>query len=182
LVTGWEEGYFFLEGFAPSGWAHDHGPMPELDALIAVQVTDAASEAFSPNGVIDGRQRAMASIVRRRGQPEFRRKLIKLYSGRCAISGCEVVEVLEAAHIVPYRGPATNDPSNGLLLRADLHTLFDLGMLAIDPSAMTVLISPRLGQTSYEDLAGKPIRLPQGTSGQQPSVEALEQHRKWSGL
>src|SRR5215217_8094400 len=31
LVTGWEEGYFFLEGFAPSGWAHDHGPMPELD-------------------------------------------------------------------------------------------------------------------------------------------------------
>ncbi|WP_336979879.1 HNH endonuclease signature motif containing protein [Altererythrobacter fulvus] len=55
------------------------------------------------------------------------------YEGRCAISGCDVREVLEAAHIMPYLGEETNDVRNGLLLRADLHTLFDLGLLKIGP-------------------------------------------------
>src|SRR5271155_3471993 len=41
--------------------------------------------------------------------------------------------LLEAAHISPYRGLQSNHPQNGLLLRADLHSLFDLGMLAVDP-------------------------------------------------
>ena len=55
--------------------------------------------------------------------------------------GCDVVAVLKATHIMPYRGEETNHPSNGLLLRADLHTLFDVGLLTIDPKTMTVRLA-----------------------------------------
>src|ERR1700722_13744752 len=41
--------------------------------------------------------------------------------------------VLEAAHITPYMGASTNSLLNGLLLRADIHTLFNLGLISIDP-------------------------------------------------
>lgn len=53
--------------------------------------------------------------------------LLKAYGGKCAITGCDVLEALEAAHIYPLQGVATNDASSGLLRRSDLHTLFDLG-------------------------------------------------------
>lgn len=57
------------------------------------------------------------------------------------MSGSTVVETLEAAHIVPYQGPGTNHSLNGLLLRADLHTLFDLGLLAIAAETLTILVA-----------------------------------------
>ena len=81
---------------------------------------------------MDGRERAIGAIVRRRGQPAFRRALLEAYHERCAVTGCDAPEALEAAHVVPYRGVATNHPANGLLLRADLHALFDLGLIAVD--------------------------------------------------
>ncbi len=182
LVAGWEEGYFLLEGFAPDGHAHGRGPAAEIAALTgAREQSDTAAGTFSPKSILDGRERAIASVVRRRGQPEFRRKLIELYEGRCAVSSYDAVEALEAAHIVPYRGPQTNHPSNGLLLRADLHTLFDLGLLTVDASSMTVIIAASLRGTSYEAYSGMPVRTPQGDHGQ-PSVEALDYHRSWAGL
>jgi len=48
------------------------------------------------------------------------------------ISGCNVQEALEAAHIRPYSECGTNKIANGLLLRADLHTLFDLHLMSLD--------------------------------------------------
>ncbi|HUZ56031.1 MAG TPA: HNH endonuclease [Streptosporangiaceae bacterium] len=56
--------------------------------------------------------------------------LMAAYSGRCAVTGCTVQAVLEAAHLRPYRGPDSNVTGNGLLLRADIHTLLDLQLLA----------------------------------------------------
>jgi predicted restriction endonuclease len=64
--------------------------------------------------------------------------------------------VLEAAHIFPYRGPQTNHVTNGLLLRADLHVLFDLGLLRIDADSLTVELDPILNGTSYAELSGRP--------------------------
>ena len=56
------------------------------------------------------------------------------YEGKCAVTGCDVPDVLQAAHIFPYMGPETNHPSNGLL-RADIHTLFDLGLIELSQRA-----------------------------------------------
>ena len=57
------------------------------------------------------------------------------------MTGCTVFAVLEAAHIKPYQGENDNHPQNGLLLRADIHTLFDLNLLGIQPERLQVEIS-----------------------------------------
>jgi putative restriction endonuclease len=77
------------------------------------------------------------------------------YGWKCLISGCEVVDVLEAAHVRPYRGVGDNHPSNGVLLRSDLHTLFDLDLLGIDPTDGRVCVSRKLLGTEYEAFHGK---------------------------
>ncbi len=132
-------------------------------------------------GTLDARERVAGSIVRRRGQPEFRKALIRAYHSKCAITGCDAVEALEAAHISPYRGPNTNHPSNGLLLRADLHTLFDLGLIAIDARTMTVLIAKNLANTTYAEIAGKVLRLPMNENFC-PNLHALDKHRSESRI
>lgn len=88
---------------------------------------------------------------------------------------------LEAAHIIPYQGDETNHISNGLLLRADIHTLFDLGLLAIDTTEMKVVVHPSLINTQYEGLMGRPLILPTNRA-QWPNKAALDIHRKESGI
>jgi hypothetical protein len=139
------------------------------------QIIDIESEfltMFDPLGQEDARERSLRSVVERRGQSKFRMKLIKSFNGRCAITGCEVLPILEAAHITPYLGIATNDISNGLLLRADLHTLWDLGLVAIDPEKLTVWVSLAITDPTYRQLEGEPLRMPP-PAHLRPSIEAL---------
>ena len=86
----------------------------------------------------------------------FRDALRTAYNDRCAITGCSILHVLEAAHIYPYRGPDTNKVTNGLLLRADVHTLFDCHLLTIDSATMTVLVAPHLRDSEYGEFHGRP--------------------------
>lgn len=57
--------------------------------------------------------------------------MLERYGAECCITGCTVDTLLEAAHIIPYRGDQTNDVTNGLLLRVDLHRLFDAHLLSM---------------------------------------------------
>ena len=68
--------------------------------------------------------------------------------------------MLEAAHISPYGGPSTDRVSNGLLLRADIHTLFDCGLLACDPKTLKVAIAGKLKVSAYSGLEGGSLRTP----------------------
>jgi HNH endonuclease len=70
---------------------------------------------------------------------KFRKKLIAAYRGRCAVTDCDAYDALEAAHILPYRGPAFDHVTNGLLRRADIHTLFDLNLIGIEPRLTSFL-------------------------------------------
>ena len=70
-------------------------------------------------------------VTLRQCQPAFRNALMDAYERRCAITGCTIDAVLEAAHISPYRGIKTNHVTNGLLLRADIHTMFDCGLIKV---------------------------------------------------
>ena len=72
----------------------------------------------------------MRTVKIRRGQPKFRKKLLSLYDS-CMVSGCKIEDVLEACHIVPYSVSHDNSPENGILLRSDLHTLLDCGLMSI---------------------------------------------------
>jgi predicted restriction endonuclease len=182
IVIDHYQGNFIIEGFTANGLIKSLTSPAELEALsVAQEKTAEVSGAFNPQDIIDAREKILASIVRRRGQPQFRQKLITAYGGKCAITGCNATETLEAVHILPYRGPETNHLSNGLLLRADIHILFDLGLIAIDTSEMIVLISSRLNSTIYAQLAGKHIHIPE-VDTYRPNIEVLNQHRAWADL
>jgi hypothetical protein len=154
----------------------------EGEEQLAVEAEAVAgSPDFDPDSVEDAREKVLRAIVMRRGQPEFRRQLLNAYGSRCAITGCSVPAVLDAAHIIRYQGPTTNHVKNGLLLRTDIHTLFDLGLVAVDAETMTVLLADELSNSPYGDLAGKKVRVPE-MDDFAPNRTALDRHRKLAGL
>jgi putative restriction endonuclease len=138
-----------------------------------LESSQADSDVFDPDSINDARERSFRAIRIRRGQLVFRAALLSAYNRRCVITGCAIVDVLEAAHITPYMGPMTNDVSNGLLMRSDLHTLFACDLLAIHPETRRVVIADALKDSSYARIADRRIRLPiADTCG--PSTRALQ--------
>lgn len=137
---------------------------------------EAQADAFNAplDSTHDARVWAMRAVAQRRGQPLFRARLLDAYDRQCAITGCSALEVLEAAHVLPYRGEHTNRVDNGLLLRADLHTLFDCQLLWIT-AENTVALAPALLATGYATLAGKPLALPT-TKAHRPNPAHLAEH------
>lgn len=122
----------------------------------------------------DERDFAQRLIAVRRGQQSFRAGLLRAFDGACCVSGSRVEATLEAAHIRPYRGVASHDPGNGLLLRADLHTLFDLHLITVMPYG-TVRIAPDLRGSEYEDFDERQVRRPVDAV-HAPSRAALTEH------
>jgi HNH endonuclease len=137
-----------------------------------------AEEAASPesSGVpyVPTAEDVRASVERqikdRRGRQRFRNMLRTRYGDKCLISGCDILDVVEAAHIKPYRGEVDNHAENGLLLRADLHTLFDLDLIGIEPVTLTVRVNPNIAKAGYEKLDGVKLQC----STQTPSNKALD--------
>lgn len=139
-------------------------------AIPASRVAESAVEAM----------RFGENVVRRRlGQGGFSLVVADAYEKRCAVSGERTYPVLEAAHIVPVARGGLHRPDNGLLLRSDIHKLFDRGYVTVRPNGSFV-VSPRLrhdwqnGKIYYE-LDSRPIRLPSAES-LRPAREALEWH------
>jgi putative restriction endonuclease len=124
-------------------------------------------------GIIDERRRVLREIALRRGQTRFRKLLIERYGLACQVSGCEFAGLVEAAHITPFAVTGNNDVTNGMLLRSDLHTLFDLRLLAIEPLVQEIRIHPALLSAGYAHLEGAPLQV-NGTAG--PDADALKEH------
>jgi hypothetical protein len=164
-------------GAGPTGFI----PHRVRDELRQAEIEAESKGEFVFRDFEDARRRTMANVIRRRGQPAFRAALLRAYDGRCAITQCDAVEVLEAAHIHPYLSDETNHVSNGLLLRADIHMLFDLRLIAVDTTTRQVIIAPVLLKTAYRELAGASLRAPM-SPGMTPSIEALDRHRREAGL
>ena len=181
-VVSWEEGFFTLEKASVIGAGRERSDRrPATDDLDTAQRRAEKAGEFNPGTEEDARDRILASVVRRRGQAAFRNKLLAAYGRRCALTGCDAEPALEAAHITPYRGPDTNSPGNGLLLRADIHTLWDLGLIAVDEATGRMLVKPSLRGTSYGELEGHRIARPNNVE-LIPSRQALELHRRSCGL
>lgn len=102
----------------------------------------------------DERETIYQAIKARRGQQAFRKNLLDLYNSTCIISGCRVVDILEAVQINPNALENKHHFSNGLLLRADLHTLFDLDLIRINPEQYLIEISDKLIGSEYEQYNG----------------------------
>lgn len=127
-------------------------------------------ENFEDTGPPDDVQQRAIKI--RRGQAKFRERLLSAYSRTCAITGCSIVELLEAAHIQPHAEEPNYNVTNGLLLRADIHTLFDLNLLTVD-SRLRIRLAPSLLKSEYKEFEGKPLKEP-ATVSEMPSSFALD--------
>ena len=114
-------------------------------------------------------------LVRAARQRQYRDALFETYQSRCAITGCCEGNALQAGRIVSYLGAASNRPSNGLCLRADIRQLFDRHLLSINPEHLTVRVSLPLMQSEYRNLNGRSLLLP-ADKKKLPSYSRLAAH------
>ncbi|MCP2155875.1 UNVERIFIED_ORG: putative restriction endonuclease [Rhizobium sp. SLBN-170] len=135
-----------------------------------------ASPASTPFALVTGSgTRKLVSRKDRKGQAEFRKMILGNYTQRCCITGSEITELLEAAHIQSYVDERSDHPQNGICMRVDLHRLFDSGLITIDTS-LRLRVSAKLAATDYHKLDGHPIMLPTSPNVR-PSIQALDYHR-----
>ena len=95
-------------------------------------------------------------------QALFRQKTLTLYENKCAICGWAIKAALEAAHIEPYKNMSSHFAANSLLLRADLHALFDRLLFSIEPGTFEIITSRPLIGTPYEALLSGKVTPPKG--------------------
>lgn len=96
------------------------------------------------------RQRKLALCCTRPEQAKFRKDVFERYNSRCLITGCKVLDALEAAHIQPVSKNGTDDNWNGIPLRADIHRLFDSGAIKIHPKKWLVSIDKSIMNDYHE--------------------------------
>jgi hypothetical protein len=113
----WEGGTIISDGTAPAATAA-LATEPELDNAVT---TD-----------LELRAARFAQVEVRTQQAAFRLAVFRACEGRCVVTGCDVPEALEAAHLTGRDWRAgQNAAEDGILLRRDLHTLYDKGLLVI---------------------------------------------------
>lgn len=184
---------------APPGWApnvvqgraYSDGPVAEYLAAVLANLQDSSRPTESPEvdlgwpasqrvpgPVFDGSRVTTVRV----GQRAFKALVQEAYVRRCAVTGDRIVPVLEAAHIKPVASNGENRLDNRLLLRSDVHTLFDRGYLGIHPERRTLMVSPHLrrrwgnGEELYTlERAARPIPEPRRVVDR-PNHEFLEWH------
>jgi putative restriction endonuclease len=170
IVSG--AGYDLAEGEGRRIWEESRA------RLAGTMSLPAAAVAREP---VDARYGEPQLVRPRLGQGTFRVAVTGAYGGACAVSREHSLPVLEAAHIRPYGSDGSHEVANGLLLRADIHRLFDAGYVTVTPEHRFV-VSRRLAQEwengrVYYDMHGREIALP-GRADDHPDSELLRWHNE----
>ena len=126
------------------------GPVVKLAEPVAVEAFYAWADGST---VVATKPDVTTPTPIRPEQERFHKDLLAAYRGRCAVTGCGIEELLDAAHLRSWR--AGNEVSDDILLRADIHRLLDAGLLTI---GRDYRVSTRA--SGYEDLDGRKLRLP----------------------
>jgi len=118
----------------------------------------------------------------RLGQGAFRVLVTEAYARRCAVTGERTLPALEAAHIRPFAKSGPNLTANGLLMRSDLHKLFDLGYISITPD-LHVEVSRKIKEEyengrDYYALHGKALVVTPAAPNDRPSSQFLHWHNQ----
>jgi putative restriction endonuclease len=148
------------------------------EVQLRLQAVKAKSLGPATVAALEGGYGSPVLIMPRLGQGSFRLLLTDAYRYRCAMSGERTLPVLEAAHIRPYSKAHDHSLSNGLLLRSDLHKLFDLGYVGVNPKTLRIEVSRRIREEfengrEYYRLNDQPLTMPQHPLAF-PSKENLE--------
>ena len=164
------KGYEMDSGTGLSLWQQVRERLDRAKVKNLGPATIAAQKRYGPPAI----------VTPRLGQGSFRLLVTDAYRYRCAMTSERTLPVLEAAHIRPFAEGGEHALSNGLLLRSDLHTLFDLGYLTVDPKDKKVLVSDRIkaefeNGREYYKLRGEKLVLPENPLAI-PSIESLAYH------
>jgi putative restriction endonuclease len=122
------------------------------------------------------------TLIRPRlGQGAFRVVVTDAYQRRCAITGERTLPALEAAHIRPFADGGSHEPSNGVLMRRDIHALFDSGYVTVTPE-LRFHVSRRIKEEfengrDYYRMHGQQVAIPQSASWR-PDSAALQWHNE----
>lgn len=161
-----------------------HGPVSAesnnksfLSILPMEDLSEEEKDIFKSADEGDRRKRVLVEQIRRERQAEFRKALLSAYDGACAVSGVNIPQVLQAAHIDPYRGKQSQRVSNGVLLRSDIHLLYDSHLLTILPDSNIIKTSESLKNSVYGEMDGRRISLPKSSS-LRPNNRLLDQHAR----
>jgi len=140
----------------------NHETIRSLEGLLeeadAPRKDPTPSPLADSSAVSEGKRVEQVLRVIRDGQADFRKRLAAHYGFACMVTGTTVSSVIDAAHIIPYNGKSTNALSNGLLLRKDIHALFDANLLNIGPD-LVVYITDTLTDPYYRSLDGRELQL-----------------------
>ncbi|MEU6398608.1 HNH endonuclease signature motif containing protein [Streptomyces cinnamoneus] len=146
------------------------------DALLATERADldvlGTGEEPSSGGTvrkpIPGGHR-MANVKTRQGQPAFRKQLLKDHGQVCAFTGPAPAGALQAAHLYSFADESEHHDWGGLLLRNDVHSLFDRGQIAVNPDTGLIEVD--------DELLGYPTYA--GLHGSLPLVSLRPEHEVW---
>ncbi|MCW0202260.1 MAG: HNH endonuclease [Rhodanobacter thiooxydans] len=105
--------------------------------------------------LVDLRTVGVRNVRLRNGQASFRDEVMAFHGHACCITGCVERDALEAAHIIPFKGDHSNDVRNGLVLRVDIHRLFDRWLISIDPGTFEVRVAASIVDPAYRALDGR---------------------------
>jgi putative restriction endonuclease len=146
-------------------------------------VNDRLNRIALPGMAEGGARYGEPQLIRPRlGQGAFRVLVTDIYRRRCAVTQERTLPALEAAHIRPYGDGGEHEPWNGLLLRRDIHSLFDAGYVTVTP-ALHFEVSPRIkaefeNGRHYYALHGQKISAPEQIS-QHPAAATLTWHNEY---
>ena len=157
---------------------HGEGQRVWLECLALAAAVRRPSDVVAEEPFATGYGDPVA-VRPRLGQRSFRVAILDAYSRRCAITNEKTLPALEAAHIRDFSSVQSHQLSNGILFRADIHKLFDMGYVTVTPN-YRFAVSGRIRQEfengrDYYRLDGSEIRLPD-IPRHRPSTEALTWH------
>lgn len=152
----------------------DAARLPELLDRISGRDVDIAFDINDQEVAIILGGHTETIVRRRRGQREFRFHLLEQFGEVCAVSGGQPPQVLEAAHLYSYASRPEHERNGGLLLRRDVHSLFDANLLTVNPASLQVEIAPRLRSfSSYAPFEGRGLEI---SSPDKINLALLEAH------
>ena len=178
--AGWVSLDGLLDGNELRALCRDHGSQHAIRPLVWEHFQAAVSVMGATLRQVDRRSddvdgaaprggHVIATTRVRRGEDRFRERLLSEFGERCAVTGPCPRSVLEAGHLYSYAQSGVHHKHGGLLLRRDVHSLFDRGALAIHPDSLTVSVGSNLaGYPTYEALEGQGLQVLAGL-----------QHRRW---
>lgn len=160
-----------------SGITLDATAARAIDSILfdSIQIGPMRATSVDETAYEVARRSKLVEQLTRPNQQFFSQAIRKNYRYRCAVTGCSTDAALEAAHIRTQKNSDDNHPANGILLRADIHALFDRLLITLSEDSTRLEVSPELSDPSYTSLKQARVTLPK--DGPAPSVENIRDHR-----